>query len=150
MLKRSFSPGGQGSPDRARARATVVCGILIAPVLEKVVREWSALSGVQLRLMPVTNEFFGAITTVSGLLTGQDVVAALRGRDLGELVLLPRAMFTGRYGAGDTPPGVTLDDMGIEEIARQLGVRAEMAGTLTEAAAILLPCQPDLKDLRDP
>ncbi len=136
-LKRSFSPDGRGSPDRARARATVVCGTLIAPVLEKVVQEWSALAGVQLRLMPVTNNFFGPVTTVSGLLTGQDVVTALRGRDLGEVVLLPRAMFTGRYGAGDTPPGVTLDDMSIEAISTQLGVRVEMAGTLEEALAIV-------------
>jgi len=105
--------------------------------MEPIVREWRGFSRVQLRLIPVVNEFFGPVTTVSGLLTGRDTVASLRGRDLGEVVLLPRAMFTGRYGAGDAPPGVTLDDMSIEEISAELGVRVAMAGTLSEAVAIL-------------
>ena len=122
---------------RSMATATLVCGMLIAPVLERIAQDWSTLAGAALRLAPVVNDFFGPVTTVSGLLTGRDAVAALRGRDLGDVVLLPRAMFTGRYGAGDRPPGVTLDDMHIEEISAQLGVRTEMAGTLAEALSIL-------------
>jgi len=117
--------------------ATLACGALIAPVLAPVVEEWSARTTVRLRLVSVVNEFFGPMTTVSGLLTGRDVAAALRGQDLGDLVLLPRAMFTGRYGAGETPPGVTLDDLRLEEIGRQLRTRTEMAGTLAEAVAFL-------------
>jgi NifB/MoaA-like Fe-S oxidoreductase len=149
-LRRSLSLDRRRSPDRAQAPATLVCGTLIAPVLERIVQEWRTLSGAQLRLVPVTNRFFGPVTTVSGLLTGQNVVAALQeaqadssplpqrgGRRGGDLVLLPRAMFTGRYGAGDAPPGVTLDDMSIDEISAQLGVRVEMAGTLSEALAVL-------------
>jgi putative radical SAM enzyme (TIGR03279 family) len=122
---------------RMAGAATLACGMLIAPVLAPVVEEWSARTGVRLRLVPVRNEFFGPMTTVSGLLTGRDVVAALREQDLGDLVLLPRAMFTGRYGAGEAPPGVTLDDMSIGTIASRLGVRVEMAGTLAEAADLL-------------
>jgi putative radical SAM enzyme (TIGR03279 family) len=122
--------------------ATLVCGRLIAPVLGQIVEEWSNLTGSSLRLVPVTNEYFGRVTTVSGLLTGQDVVTALEGVPLGEIVLLPRAMFTGSYGAGSMPPGVTLDDRTIADLSRQLsltqpGVRVEMAGTLTEAMKVL-------------
>jgi NifB/MoaA-like Fe-S oxidoreductase len=72
------------------------------------------------------------VTTVSGLLTGQDVVAALQNRSLGDVVLLPRAMFTGRYGAGSAPAGMTLDDMPIDSISVELGAPVEMAGTMTE------------------
>jgi NifB/MoaA-like Fe-S oxidoreductase len=122
--------------------ATILCGKLIAPVLGRVVAEWSTLTAASLRLLPVANEYFGPVTTVSGLLTGQDVVAALGGESFGEVVLLPRAMFTGSYGAGSTPPGVTLDDMTLADIGRQLGltrpgVRVEMAGTLSEALTVL-------------
>jgi NifB/MoaA-like Fe-S oxidoreductase len=88
-------------------------------------------------LVPVANDFFGPVTTVSGLLTGQDVVAALQGRPPGELVLLPRAMFTGSYGAGSAPPDSTLDDMSLAGISERLGVPAVMAGTLTEALTAL-------------
>ncbi|MGD8792207.1 MAG: DUF512 domain-containing protein, partial [Anaerolineae bacterium] len=87
-------------PARLPSRATVVCGTLIAPVLDGIVAELNALAGTAWRLVPVVNDFFGPVTTVSGLLAGQDVVAALRGQPLGEVLLLPRAMFTGRYGAG--------------------------------------------------
>jgi putative radical SAM enzyme (TIGR03279 family) len=136
--KVSLSLDRGGSPGRAQTPpATLVCGTLIAPVLERIVQEWHALSGASLRLVPVVNELFGPMTTVSGLLAGRDVVTALRGLDLGDVVLLPRAMFTGRYGAGDAPPGVTLDDMGIDEMSAQLGVRVEIAGTLSEVLAIL-------------
>jgi putative radical SAM enzyme (TIGR03279 family) len=134
-------------------KITLVCGTLIAPVLARIVAEWNALSSTRVRLVPVTNRYFGAVTTVSGLLAGQDVVAALRGgssmrapghdlasggeETLGDLVLLPRAMFTGRYGSGSSPPGMTLDDLSLADISAQLGVPVEMAGTLTEALATL-------------
>jgi putative radical SAM enzyme (TIGR03279 family) len=117
--------------------ATLVCGSLIAPVLGRIVDEWNALTHGGLRLVPVANDFFGPVTTVSGLLTGGDVVAALRGRDLGQAVLLPRSMFTGRYGAGGAPPGMTLDDLSLDDISAQLGMRAEMAGTLAEVVPAL-------------
>ncbi len=113
--------------------ATLVCGTLIAPVLTRIVQELNARTGGEVRLVPVVNQFFGAVTTVSGLLTGQDVVEALRDRPLGEVVLLPRAMFSERYGAGSAPPGLTLDDMSLADIAAHLGVSAEMAGTMAEA-----------------
>jgi putative radical SAM enzyme (TIGR03279 family) len=117
--------------------ATLVCGMLIAPVLARIVGEWNVLAGADLSLVPVVNQFFGPVTTVSGLLTGRDVVTALWGQSLGEKVLLPRAMFTGRYGAGAAPPRMTLDDIMIDDISAQLGVPVEMAGALTEVLDLL-------------
>lgn len=125
-------------PGRRRWRpATLVCGTLIAPVLDRIVSELNEHTQANWhagwRLVPVVNDFFGEVTTVSGLLTGRDVLAALRGRQLGEIVLLPRAMFTGRYGAGSAPPGTTLDDLHLADIAAHLDVPVAMTGTLAEA-----------------
>lgn len=117
--------------------ATLVCGTLIAPLLAPIVAELAARTGAGLQLVPVTNDFFGPVTTVSGLLTAQDVLAVLQGRPLGEVVLLPAAMFTGRYGAGAAPQGLTLDDVHLSELSTRLGVPVEMAGTMTEALAAL-------------
>ena len=117
--------------------ATLACGTLIAPVLAHIVGELNDLSAAGWQVVPVVNRFFGPVTTVSGLLAGQDVLAALRGRPRGEVVLLPRAMFTGRYGAGSAPPGMTLDGVLRGDIARQLGRPVEMAGTMAEALAAL-------------
>jgi putative radical SAM enzyme (TIGR03279 family) len=124
-------------PPRLRS-ATLVCGTLVAPVLAPIVAEWNERAGTALRLVPVVNDYFGPVTTVSGLLTGQDVVAALQAQPApGEVVILPRAMFTGTYGAGDTPPGMTLDDLAVDDLAAQLGGRVEMADSLAEVLAIL-------------
>ena len=122
--------------------ATLVCGTLIAPVWAEVVKQLNKLSAARIQLIPVVNHFFGPVTTVSGLLTGQDVVATLRERALGDMVLLPKAMFTGSYGAGAAPPGTTLDDMHLSQINEQLetvkpGVQVETAGTLTDVISIL-------------
>ncbi|MEE8163068.1 MAG: DUF512 domain-containing protein, partial [Anaerolineae bacterium] len=68
--------------------------------------------------------------TVSGLLTGRDVIEALRNCDLGDLVFLPRAMF-------DASGKLTLDDMSPAAIGEELGVRVEVAGTMGEVVASL-------------
>jgi len=120
-----------GAPTKVKP-ATLVCGALIASVLGGIVNELNGLTGGGFRLTPVVNEFFGAVTTVSGLLTGRDVVDALRGQELGTRVFLPSAMFTGRYGAGSAPPGMTLDGWMIEDIEAELGLPVAMAGTLSE------------------
>lgn len=124
-------------PALARSRATLVCGALVSPVLSRIVHELNTLTGAAIRLVPVINQYFGSVTTVSGLLTGQDVADALHGRPLGEIVLLPRAMFTGRYGAGSAPPGITLDGWTLEDISSRAGSPVEMAGTMTEVVGAL-------------
>jgi len=99
--------------------------MLIAPLMRQVAGELLALTGASVDVQPVVNEFFGETVTVSGLLTGRDVIAALRGRNLGDLVLLPRAMFD---AAGEH----TLDDLRLDDIQAALGVRVATAGMATE------------------
>mgnify|MGYP005835943257 CR=1 FL=1 len=111
-------------PDGHRS-LTVVCGTLIAPLLGRVAGELAALSRATVEVLPVVNEFFGETVTVSGLLTGQDVIAALCDQRLGDLVLLPRVMFdaTGEH---------TLDNLSRGDIQAALGVPVTMAGTAAE------------------
>jgi len=106
-------------------KVTLVCGTLIAPLLEKLAEEWAGLMGVEVEVVPVENRFFGPTVTVSGLLTGRDVIEVLRGRDLGDVVFLPRAMF-------DASGELTLDDMSPAEIGERLGGRVGVAGTMGE------------------
>jgi NifB/MoaA-like Fe-S oxidoreductase len=105
--------------------------------MSRIVVELNALSGARIRLVPVTNRFFGDVTTVSGLLTGQDVVGALRDQALGDLVVLPRAMFTGNYGSASASPGMTLDDMSVAGIWEEVGVPVAVAGTMAEVLEAL-------------
>ena len=124
-------------PSLTRRQVTLVCGTLIAPVLSEIIGELNALAGAAIRLAPVVNEYFGPVTTVSGLLTGQDVSEAFAGQVPADLVLLPSAMFTGRYGAGSAPPATTLDGWSLEDLSARAGCPVEMAGTMTEVIAAL-------------
>ena len=61
----------------------------------------------------VENRFFGEKITVSGLLTGQDIMEQLQGRPLGEYLLLPCNLL--RSGEN-----VFLDDVTVEQVEKQL------------------------------
>lgn len=102
--------------------ATVVCGAMPYPLVCSVMEEFSALTGAEVRVVSVENRFFGPTVTVSGLLTGRDVVDALRGKITGDLVVLPRAMF-------DAEGKLTLDDMTLGDLERALGVKVVAAAT---------------------
>jgi NifB/MoaA-like Fe-S oxidoreductase len=127
----SYSSTAEQSPHNIKTgKIALVCGTLIAPVLAEIAAEFSQLTGLEVEVIPVVNEFFGPTVTVSGLLTGRDVIAALQqrtleGRDLGEAVFLPRTMF-------DAAGEVTLDDMTPLEIEAKLRTRVEIAGAMGE------------------
>ena len=87
---------------------TLVTGTLFAPILQRVTAEFADVD-----VVAVINRFFGETVTVAGLLTGQDVVAQLQGRELGDVVVLPLAMFGG-------PEGQSLDEMWPQAIGEAL------------------------------
>ena len=95
---------------------TVATGLAAAPLFTKllqILRE--TCYAVEGEVVPIENRFFGSMVNVAGLLTGQDLLSQLRGRDLGSRVLLSASML--RHG-GD----MFLDDMTLEELSEALGV----------------------------
>jgi NifB/MoaA-like Fe-S oxidoreductase len=105
-------------PRRPRWRgsrvATVVTGELFGPILDQLLAGLG-VPGLRTEIVPVPNEFFGRAITVAGLLTGQDVAATLAGRQLGDVVLIPRVALT-------ETKGVFLDDVAPGDLERHLGV----------------------------
>jgi putative radical SAM enzyme (TIGR03279 family) len=118
-------PGRNGRP----RRVTVATGTLAAPVLQPLVDRLNEVEGLEARLAPVENHFFGPSVTVAGLLTGSDLVEALEGQDLGDELLLPDlCLRAGRF----------LDDQTVKDVEAALGVPirpvAPRAGALAAAA----------------
>ncbi len=116
-------PEGQ---QRIRAHyqsATLATGTLFAPTLTKASREFTRLSGLPVDVAPLVNERLGETITVSGLLMGDDVINQLKGRQLGEVIVLPRIMF-------DHPRGVALDDVSPLRIAQLLDRPVALADTM--------------------
>jgi len=86
-------------------KVTLVCGTLIAALLEDMAAKLAERTGLAMEVVPVINDFFGPTVTVSGLLTGRDVIEALRGRVLSPqslgpvlVALGPLALYSGRTG----------------------------------------------------
>jgi putative radical SAM enzyme (TIGR03279 family) len=117
---------------RLTRSATAVTGTLIAPFLRPMLAEIADVGRIGIELQPVENRYFGAIVNVAGLLTGRDVLAALKARpgDPGDLVVLPRASL-------DTPGERFLDDMTPAELAAELGRPLVFVETLRDLVRAL-------------
>jgi len=69
-----------------------VVGQAVASTFGPVVARLNQIEGLDLQLLPLTSTFWGERVTVTGLLTGSDVLQGLAGQSLGDGVLLPALM----------------------------------------------------------
>jgi putative radical SAM enzyme (TIGR03279 family) len=111
-------------------QVTFVCGTLVAPVLERLAGEFRDVTGVAVDVVAGENSFFGPRVNVSGLLVSGDIEAALVGRELGDLVVLPRY-------ALDYSGTRFLDDRTPSELQRALGVPIAFASSLGEVLGLV-------------
>ncbi|MCD6310508.1 MAG: DUF512 domain-containing protein [Candidatus Eremiobacteraeota bacterium] len=71
-------------------RVSLVTGIFGAKILDEVERAFSGIGKLKFRILPVENEFLGKSITVSGLITGRDIMKSLQDKlSPGETLLLP-------------------------------------------------------------
>lgn len=95
-------------------KISMVTGVLSAPVVNQKMREVEQhFPGLDIQVHTIINHFFGEEITVTGLLTGQDIIEQLRGKDLGAFLVLQEVLL--RNGTN-----VLLDDMTVEDIEREL------------------------------
>ncbi|MDP4182684.1 MAG: DUF512 domain-containing protein [Bacillota bacterium] len=71
---------------------------------------------IEVYVYKIKNDFFGENVTVAGLLTGRDIVAQLRGKDLGEEVLICECMLKANTD-------LLLDDYSVGMLGEELGVK---------------------------
>ncbi len=95
---------------------SLVTGMAALPLIEECCRfAQEKFQGLTCHVYGIKNEFFGENITVTGLLTGKDIIAQLQGNPLGDTVLLPSATLRRE---GD----LLLDDTTPEQIEQALGV----------------------------
>lgn len=89
----------------------VICGTSIQKILAELLQTLPKNFQDKILLLPVKNDFFGEMVNVSGLLTGQDIYAAIKnlGRKNFDGVILPKSCL--RSGED-----VFLDDMSLNEL----------------------------------
>jgi len=98
---------------------SIATGKLTYPTLKMFAERLEAVvPGLRVNVFAIRNDFFGETITVSGLVTGQDLISQLKeqkqqGAALGEALLIPSNMLrTGEH--------VFLDDITTEDVEREL------------------------------
>lgn len=121
LLENEFEKAYEEAEGDDRERAvSIATGFLAYPYIRRMADKLECkYPGTKVYLYPIQNHFFGELITVSGLITGQDLTAQLRGRKLGERLLLPCNMFR----SGEE---VFLDDITLSEVEEALQVRVDI------------------------
>jgi len=100
---------------------SMATGRLVYPCIRDMAkRAMDICPGLNVKVYEIVNEFFGERITVSGLLTGQDIIKQLKGKDLGTMLYLPENLL--RSGED-----YLLDDVKISDIERELDITVGIA-----------------------
>lgn len=104
-------------PDASRRETlSMATGKLAYPIIRRLAERLAEyFPGLDIRVYPITNVFFGERITVSGLLTGQDIRDQLLGKELGGRLLLPQNVLR----SGES---VFLDDLTVQDLEKALQV----------------------------
>ena len=96
-------------------------GLLFYEELKKAVSVLDNVHGLELIVRPVTNITFGKVTTVAGLLAGQDLIAAIEANEADLVLVSPNIL---KYGTETFLDNLTLDDL-----RRELNMDVRVGGT---------------------
>ncbi|UZQ52985.1 TIGR03279 family radical SAM protein [Trichothermofontia sichuanensis B231] len=96
-------------------RLTWVVGNAVEQAFQTIVQRLNQVQGLTIDLIALKSDYWGQGISVTGLLTGQDLLQGLQQRDLGDRVLIPTVMLK----QGET---CFLDDMTLSELSQYLKV----------------------------
>ncbi len=97
-------------------KASVVTSVSFGTILKTVLKRLRNIKGAAVRQIVVPNGFFGPSVTVAGLLTGQDILRTLKGKQLGGLVMVPSE-------ALKEDEDIFLDGMSLDLLSQRLATR---------------------------
>lgn len=118
LLRSEFISAMEDEPgDDGHYSVSIACGISIAPILKELLdlaqKKWH---NAKWKVYPIVNHFFGERITVSGLITGQDLIAQLRGGELGDRLMISSSML-------ESTGQMFLDDLTVEDVQKELNTQ---------------------------
>jgi putative radical SAM enzyme (TIGR03279 family) len=97
-------------------KLTWVVGNAVEKAFQPILKRLNCVEGLEVNMQALFSDYWGQTISVTGLLTGHDLLLNLEGQDLGDGILLPNVMLKN----GEL---VFLDDMSIEELASRLNTK---------------------------
>ena len=99
---------------------SIATGKLACPTIRRMAQQAEKLyPDLKIHVHEIKNYYFGEMITVSGLITGQDIIGQLKEKNLGNRLLLPVNML--RSGTD-----VFLDDVTVDEVEKTLQVPVDI------------------------
>jgi len=99
---------------KERIEVSLITGMLVSDIIVKLANQvMDKFENLTVHVYPIVNHFFGEDITVTGLLTGQDIIDQLKGKPLGEALLMSDVMLR----SGEE---ILLDDMTVKDIEKAL------------------------------
>jgi putative radical SAM enzyme (TIGR03279 family) len=95
---------------------TWVVGNAVEKAFAPLVDRLNRVEGLRVNMVALYSDYWGQNITVTGLLTGHDLLYHLKGKDLGDSLLLPSIML--KHGEL-----VFLDDMTVAQVSQELNIR---------------------------
>ncbi len=107
----------ENGPTQLTKTVSTICGKLIYDNMLIIKEKIKAVApNITFNIYPITNDFFGEKITVTGLLTGQDIINQLKDKELGDVLLIPSQALR-------CDEDIFLDDVTLEELQNALQVR---------------------------
>lgn len=101
---------------------TLITGKLVYPMILKASRALEEkIDGLKINVVAIQNNFFGEKITITGLITGQDIINQLKGKDLGDELIVTEVMLK-------SDADIFLDDVTLEDLEKALNVKVRKVG----------------------
>ncbi|MBW4561778.1 MAG: TIGR03279 family radical SAM protein [Mojavia pulchra JT2-VF2] len=97
-------------------KLTWVVGNAVEKAFQPILKQLNSVDGLEIDMRALCSDYWGQSISVTGLLTGHDLLLNLQGQDLGDGILLPNVML--KHGEL-----IFLDDMSIEQVASKLNTK---------------------------
>lgn len=115
-----FEQYDEAARERVVRNITIATGMLAKPVISDMSRRlMDYFPNLSICVKGIRNDFFGEMITVSGLLTGQDIIAQLKDEKLGDVLVLPENVLR----SGEQ---VLLDDLTVSDLEQTLQVSVDI------------------------
>jgi len=100
-------------------RVSIATGVSPKKYIREMVEELeNRYNNLKVYVYEIKNIFFGENVTVTGLLTGRDLISQLKGKELGSVLLISESMLK----SGEK---VFLDDITVHDIEKELNIKIE-------------------------
>jgi NifB/MoaA-like Fe-S oxidoreductase len=101
-----------------RKSVMIATGEITGDFISSLAKRVEEVSGINVRVYPIKNNFFGGEVNVSGLVVGSDIIEQLKDKPKADIILIPHTMLRDE-------DEIFLDDTTVAQVEAELGMHLE-------------------------